>query len=395
MTDEPEHGICENARKVDSALIELDRRIDWLYHLSPTHNRPRWDSFAESGYRKVPALTYPEIDIDLNEVRRDLQALPVVDIKESRIAALLRAKQRELDLQIELLRMRDTDGFVDASIELFGTVEPSLLDDAQDVLTKVEREPDVVKGATARDLAKAAEQEIGRYRDQVPNIVSQVELVPDLNSLAMVNHGHLLIDSDAHIDRERIVPLVAHEVGIHVLTRYNGSLQPLKLFEVGTAHYDALQEGLGTFAEYLVGYLPPSRLRVLAARVLATRRAIDRESIESIFFELHEEHGVEAGAAFDTAVRAKRGGGLTKDACYLRGLKALLSRLKNGEEFETFLCGKFDLDHLSTVKQLLEDGLLKPAVLKPTFLNDEATHTRLAAARSLDVTQLYQKAKSQ
>ena len=102
-------------------LVELDHQVDWLYHLSPTGNHARWDAFVKSGYKDAPELTYHDIKIDLDTSRDWLWDLPVQDIAQPEIAALLRAKQRELDLQLELLRLRETEGFLSASIELFGT----------------------------------------------------------------------------------------------------------------------------------------------------------------------------------------------------------------------------------------------------------------------------------
>ena len=79
-------------------------------------------------------------------------------------------------------------------------------------------------------------------------------------------------------------------------------------------------------AEYLSGWLPGERLRVLAGRVVAADMAIHGTGCPGSFACLHETHGFSTGDAFDVAVRARRGGGLTKDAVYLRGLRDLLRR---------------------------------------------------------------------
>ncbi len=52
--------------------------------------------------------------------------MPVEDIESPLLQGLLAEKQRELDRQIELVRLRGTDGFVNASIDLFGGVEAGL-----------------------------------------------------------------------------------------------------------------------------------------------------------------------------------------------------------------------------------------------------------------------------
>ncbi len=95
--------------------------------------------------------------------------------------------------------------------------------------------------------------------------------------MLMVSHGTFYIDGNIRLPQARVQPLIQHEIGTHVVTRHNGRKQSLKQLEVGLAQYDPTQEGLGVLAEYLTGYLPGERLRVLAARVVAAPLAIDAE----------------------------------------------------------------------------------------------------------------------
>jgi uncharacterized protein (TIGR02421 family) len=385
-----ELSLCEAARKTDAALVALDHQIDWLGHLSPTGNAARWKVFKEGGYRRAPDLTYCEIGFNLDDARAKLLSLPITEIENPRVESLLRAKQGELDLQLNLLRTRNTDGFITASLELFGSVEARLSEKAVQILNEVEAEEPLPDDRDGLELARQAEEEIERYREEAPNLWSEVRIEDDVSSMIMVNHGHLLVDRYAELPEARIRPLIAHEVGIHVVTRYNGYCQPLRLLEVGTAHYDPLQEGLGVFAEYLSGFLPPSRLRILAARVIACEEAVQHRRIEDIFALLHEEHGIPAHDAFDTAVRAKRGGGLTKDACYLRGLDDLLATLRKGTEFEHLLAGKYDLGQHDVICDLLEEGLLEPPRILPHFLRDATTRERLRNISTIDLHELHQ-----
>src|SRR5690606_8076573 len=114
------------------------------------------------------------------------------------------------------------------------------------------------------------------------------------------------LDADLRLPQARLQPLVQHEIGTHVVTHYNGARQPLRQLAVGLAQYDPLQEGLGVLAEYLTGYLPGERLRILAARVVAADMATRRQGIPAIFACLHAEHGFPTDDAFDVAVRARR-----------------------------------------------------------------------------------------
>ena len=378
------------AAEVDAALIRIDREVDWLMALSPVGNAQMWHDFAESGYRDTPQLTYAEARPDLPSLRRQLYDLPLPKVEEPAILALLREKARELDRQIELVTLRDTDGFIPASIDLFGEADPDLIRIARLILDTVEREAVGAQEATAADMIRAARAEMDGYAAADPSFGAQIIEQADVNGFLMVNHGDLYVSAQTRLRDTRVEPMVAHEVGTHVLTAHNGRCQSLRQLAFGLAGYDPLQEGLGTFAEYLTGYLPPKRLRVLAARVVAADMAVAREPLVRIFEALHEGEGMFAEDAFDVAVRAKRGGGLTKDAVYLRGLRELLAYLSAGGDFEFLLLGKFAMAHRHTMRRLLDEGWVVGPRLLPSYLGDAGAQARLALARTLTVDKLFQ-----
>lgn len=377
------------AARVDAALAEMDDRIDWLTACSPIHNQAMWQAFEDSGRAEVPPLVYPELEIDLHASREKLLALPMEDIESPLLQGLLSEKQRELDREIELIRLRDSDGFVNASIELFGNVEPRLMTLANDILAKVATGPSLAHDAGVDEVVAAAEADLAWYRQRHPKLTAQVIVDPDLDSLLVVSQGNLYVAADIRVPGARVQPLVQHEIGTHVVTRHNGSRQALKQLQVGLAHYDPLQEGLGVLAEYLCGFLPADRLRVLAARVVGVEMATRKCGIAEIFHRLHGGHGLPTQDAFDVAVRACRGGGLTKDAVYLAGLRDLLDYLAGGGEFEALFIGKFALSQRGALEQVIEQGWARAPELLPRYLTDPAADARLARCRAIPVEQLF------
>jgi hypothetical protein len=115
------------AARVDAELAKLDAGLDWLLALSPIGNQALWNAFEDSGRTAIPPLRYIDLELDLHEARERLHALPVEEVESPLLSGLLAEKQRELERQIELVRLRDTDGFINASLDLFGGVEPRLL----------------------------------------------------------------------------------------------------------------------------------------------------------------------------------------------------------------------------------------------------------------------------
>lgn len=379
------------AAQVDAELARMDGEIDWLLALSPIHNDRLWQAFQDSGRRSVPPLEYAELGLDLAAARKALLSLPMDRIESPLLEGLLLEKQRELDRQIELIHMRGTEGFITASIDLFGGVEPRLLALAREILGSVETGPLLPCDAGIDEVLAQVESELEWYRAQSPDFEVEVVVEDDLSSLMMVSHGRFYVAGDIRVPGARVQPLVQHEIGTHVVTRHNGRRQALKQLEVGLAHYDALQEGLGVLSEFLAGFLPAERLRVLAARVIATDLAIHGEDVPAIFHRLHDEHGLPTDDAFDVAVRARRGGGLTKDAVYLSGLRDLLEYLHEGGPLEPLFLGKFALPQWVVLQQLMDHGWVRPPELLPRYWSAAGTDDRIAFCRTISVAKLFQK----
>lgn len=378
------------AAEVDASLAAIDAELDWLIALTPLGTDALWEDFDASGRSRVAPLRYAEPVLDMGAMAQRLDELPMERIESPLLKGVLAEKQRELERMIELVRLRGTDGFVTASIDLFGGVEAGLLALANDILANVGGSEQLTADCGVDVVVAAVEDEVDWYRERAPDFSLDLTVDADVGSLMMVSHGHLYLDADMRLPHARVQPLVQHEIGTHVVTRYNGMQQPMRQLAVGLAGYDPLQEGLGVLAEYLTGYLPGERLRVLAARVVAADMAIRGEDIPQVFACLHDEHGFATDDAFDVAVRALRGGGLTKDAVYLRGLCDLLDHLRGGGAFEPLFRGKFALSHLVVLEQLAEAGWAVPPALLPRYACADGFDKVLDACRTTGVQDLYQ-----
>ena len=191
--------------------------------------------------------------------------------------------------------------------------------------------------------------------------------------------GNLLIGTGTRIPERRADALLQHEVGTHLVTHHNGAAQPLRLLKVGLAGYDALQEGLGVLSEYLVGGLSRGRMRTLAARVVAADLLVRQEPFPAVFERLVEDFAFDPRVAYTIVLRVFRGGGLTKDALYLRGLGEVIQYVGKGGSLEPLLLGKVAMTHVPVVRELLLRGVLRPPLLRPRYLDRPDVAARLAA----------------
>ena len=204
----------------------------------------------------------------------------------------------------------------------------------------------------------------------------------------MVAQDRLYVSAAASMARHNVEPLLDHEIGTHLLTYFNGRQQPFQQLYAGLAGYEELQEGMAVLAEYLSGGLTHARLRTIACRVLAVQAMVERRSFVDAFQLVHDEHRLPAKAAFMTVLRAYRGGGLTKDAIYLRGLRDLIDYLHQGHDVEPLYVGKIALAHVPLVQELRRRNIVGPPALLPRFWDDAAAVQRLERCRQMSLLEL-------
>jgi uncharacterized protein (TIGR02421 family) len=383
----PEHYQMLGRRRTVHAVREADHALaeanfDFLLAVTPVNAEAAWQEFCESDRTCTPTLRYRMLEVDPELGKRKLYALPLERLEDPVLAQLLRDKRHELDRQLGLLEDRDTPRFLLGSRQLYGGVEDELYAEAKAILCSVQ--PATSTGGVRCDasgFAARVHAELVHYRAIYPALATTVSIREDLTSI-IVSHGDVLIPSRLSISAGRVDALVQHEVGTHVVTYANGRAQPLRVLGAGLANYEALQEGLAMFAEHLAGGLDGERLRLIAARVIAVRRLIEGTSFPALVAELVDDHQFAVRTAFTIVLRVFRGGGLTKDAIYLRGLVQLLAHLANGNTLDSLLVGKIGFEQVALVEELLRRGILNPPRLRPRWLDTPQALIRLARASS-------------
>ena len=364
----------------DHRLVDVAERFDLLLMVTPTNGEATWHEFRRSRFERAPAFHYRPLPADPVVLKRAIYAAPVERIEDPALGRVFREKQAELDRQVTLLQDRNTSRFLHAGVQLFGGVGDGLYDLALQILGAVSprsRETHTGRHLSPQEFATAARQELQILRRSHPALDATVEVRGDVAGL-MVSRGNLLVSTHTSVPPARVEALIQHEIGTHVLTYHNGRAQRLRLLAAGLAGYDELQEGLAVLAEYLVGGLSRPRLRLLAGRVVAARCLLDGATFVETFRALHRSHGFNQQAAFWMTMRTHRGGGLTKDAIYLRGLRQILAHLRSDEELELLWVGKIAARHIPLIRELRWRGVILPPPLIPRYLERPDVRARLA-----------------
>lgn len=398
-------------RLIDQQLCEVSESFDYLLQVTPTNSEQAWQGFKQSGFQTLPPLIYRHLPYHPNLLKRRLFAIEIERVEDPTLAYLFWEKQDEIDRQLTSLRdlhlpevtvggYLPNSNFLLSSLQLYGAPESDLVELASDILkrfppskrrvrqgSQTDEPHGFTKAIGAEELVRFAHEEIDRYHRRMNEFAATVELSDSIASGIMVSQDRLLIANNLAISRSRIAPLLHHEIGTHLLTYFNGRCQPLRQLYAGLAGYEGLQEGLAVLAEYLVGGLTRKRLRMLAGRVLAVHWMVNGKSFSKVFSRLRDT-GFPEQQSFTTALRVFRGGGLTKDLIYLRGLRDLLSYLSAGHDIEPLYVGKIGLPHVPYIQELRRRGIITPPRTLPRFWDDTSVRDRLEACRRLSVLDL-------
>jgi uncharacterized protein (TIGR02421 family) len=369
---------------IDRQLAEIDRSFDLLLQATPVNAESAWREFRKSRFEKAPVFYYRPLAVDPVLLKRQLYLIPVERVEDPTLSYLFRQKQDELDRQITLLSDVDSPKFLQESLQVYGGVSDWLLEQGTELLNRVPKRGGrrtKVGQLGAVEFAKRAQEELGYYQQRCPDFAATVSVRDDMYAGLMVSGDRLLIGGRTRIPRRRVEALLQHEIGTHLVTRYNGHHQPFQQFEVGLAGYDGFQEGLAVLAEFLVGGLSRSRARVLAARVVGAHQMLNGASFIDTFRTLNSTYEFSQRTAYTIAMRLYRGGGLTKDAVYLRGLLQILRYLREGGELEPLFIGKVASAHLPMISELTMREIIKPPALRPRYLETAGAQKKLERLR--------------
>ena len=384
-------SIAKASRLVDQQLCEVSETFDLLLQVTPVNAEEAWEDFRKSGFAREPVFHYRPLPYHPSLLKRQLFAIQIEQIEDPTLAHLLWEKQEELDRQLTALANLGTPNFLSSSFQLYGSPDDELVGLAKEILSRVPAGASASEGRVdVPEFVARLREEIDWYHQQMNEFNATVELSEHIASGILVVRDHLYVSNNLPIPRTRVEPLLQHEVGTHLLTYFNGRSQPFRQLYAGLAGYEELQEGLAVLAEYLVGGLTASRLRTLAARVLAVRSMVAGASFVEVHRLLREDHQFENHRAFITALRVYRGGGFTKDMIYLRGLADVMRYLGNGHDIEPLYVGKIGLHHLPYVQELRRRAILRAPVILPRYWRDPNLRERLEACRGLSVLELWE-----
>lgn len=353
---------------VDEALFQARSLLDILKYVNPVNRPEELRRYLSDPGHYEPRFEYAVTEFSPEAFAASLRALPLERIEDEELARLYFAQRNECVELLDLIEARGSDRFQEISLAMFPLPSPEDIARAESVLERpFELDPrDIGAEAFRQRLQNKLLLESRRYYELAAYDVVFGPIASD----AAFRAGRIEVrdgafHSDIHVSNQE-----CHEVYSHVFTWHNGLKQPLKIFRAGLPGSTMTQEGLGALCEFICGFFPPERIRVLAARWVAAQRLVSGETFARTTAELVERFKFDREEAFTIATRLWRGPGFTKDVIYAQGLDKVTRFWLDSGDLSLLFTGKVGLEWLPLVQRLLNEGKLVAPYCLPEFLGD-------------------------
>ncbi|MBT3539199.1 DUF1704 domain-containing protein [Candidatus Parcubacteria bacterium] len=349
---------------VDKKLTELDKHLNILSFVKPINLIEEKERFL-SNPNYSPQFIYKKPEVDLEHILRDVSALPR-DIDHP-LADLFISKIDEIISKMHLIDSVGTDGFTQASEDLYGKVDNNLYNQAVQYIKKLNIEEDKSKILGTKQIIKRIEHFLSEYKLTGWKVKVSEKQTADI---AINKSGNILLKSNVKFTENRLKAVIAHEICTHVYRYENGAMQKYKIFAQGTSNYLQTEEGLAVYNQKAIGVPLGEKDKWAALRVIAAYKAKEM-SFKELYSYLKYEYELDDESAWKSCIRAKRGitntssyGAFTRDIIYFKGYLEVKNHIeKHGRRgMKELYVGKISIDDL---KYLVHLGEYKVKYLPP------------------------------
>jgi len=347
-----------NLFTIDSNLHKLVQHIELLNYINPINIEQEKRNFFSSKYNINPQFKYRKIDFNAHKLQQALFSQDIDSIEDEESRNFYREVIYEYSGLIQCI---ETIGkgkkFYFNVLKSFGTPTERDVDNARFILHfKDESFNQEMYPIFNSEEALAYFKEFTKRFE----FHYEVKLSNKISAAAMVqnNTQTLVLKKNHRFSANQLKVLANHEIGVHMVTTFNGLHHNLKIFHNGFPKNVETQEGLAVFSEYMSGCLTLYRLKELSYRVIAADSLRKGFDFCATFDLLHNQYKLNREESYNISLRAHRGGGLTKDYTYLTGLKKVYDYYNRKKDMNLLQTGKVNIGNVSLIQKWKDEGLI-------------------------------------
>lgn len=355
--------------EIDQNLHRLVKKIELLNYVNPLNIEAQKKQFFATRYSLAPEFHYRKLDFNPHALQKELYSQDIDALKDQHTYDFFKEVIDEYSGLIECI---ETIGhgkkFYYNSLRSFGTPTQKDVENARFILHFADQEFN-----SEMFPVYGVEEAVAYFKEFTKqyDFDFTIKLSTKLSAAAMVlnNTQTLVLKKNHRFSANQLKVLANHEIGVHMVTTFNGMQQPLKIFFNGFPRNVETQEGLAVFSEYMSNCLTLNRLKELSYRVLATDSLLKGFNFCDTFDLLYGQYKLNKDEAFSISLRAHRGGGFTKDHLYLTGLKKIYDHYHEGHSLDPLLTGKVSIEKKQDIATWQQNGF----AVAPRYLNKAFT----------------------
>ena len=219
--------------EIDANLDRLVKKIELLNYVNPLNIEKEKHRFFTSKYTEDPVFKYPKLKFNPYELHRLFFSQRLERIKDEQVKKLY---QEIIYYYSNMIQCIETIGeplkFHYNSLRVFGTPTEKDVQNARFILHYPD-EPltsDMEKVYSAEEAKEYFEAFSTKY-----DFPLNIRFSTNISAEAMVSNSSqaLLIKKNTKFSKNQLLTLANHEIGVHLVTTYNGIEQPLKIFSNG------------------------------------------------------------------------------------------------------------------------------------------------------------------
>jgi len=349
-----------NLYKIDQSLNKLVQKIELLNYINPTNIEQEKKNFFSSKYNVNPSFKYRKIDFNAHKLQQELFSKNIDSIKDEASRNFYRDVIYDYSGLVQCIEaIGQGRKFYFNALKSFGTPTDKDVDNARFILhfSDEEYDSEMFPVFNAEEAANYFLEFTKQY-----DFNFNIKYSTKISAAAMVqnNTQTLILKKNHTFSANQLKVLANHEIGVHLVTTFNGLNQPLKIFYNGFPNNVETQEGLAVFSEYMSGCLTLYRLKELSYRVMAADSLRKGFNFCDTFDLLHNQYKLNREESYNITLRAHRGGGFTKDYMYLTGLKKVYDLYREKKNHDSLMAGKVSIEHGHIVSKWMDEGLAQP-----------------------------------
>lgn len=347
-----------NLFAIDRSLHKLVQRIELLNYINPINIENEKRNFFASKYNENPRFNYRKIDFNAHKIQQALFSQDIESIEDEGSRNFYRDVIYDYSGLIQCIEtIGQGEKFYFNVLKSFGTPTEKDVENAQFILHF--KDEDFNQEMYPVFNSKEALEYFNEFSKRF-EFHYNVKLSNKISAAAMVqnNTQTLVLKKNHRFSANQLKVLANHEIGVHMVTTFNGLYHPLKIFHNGFPKNVETQEGLAVFSEYMSGCLTLYRLKELSYRVMAADSLRKGFNFCDTFDLLHNQYKLNREESYNISLRAHRGGGLTKDYTYLTGLKKVYTYFKEKKDLKLLQAGKVNIGNVPIIQKWRDEGLI-------------------------------------